>query len=454
MTSNQTMEALFMTPGDGSPKGFIGVDNKRFDSQRTPGAVSHLDPHRRYGYYRAVTGDLDMRASEFRGDAPPEPEPDPTPTPTQTPTPAPIATPAPTQTPEPTATATHDPDASPTPTPEVSPSASPTPTPTPTPTSQPQPGDAPPEITALSAQASASGASLADGGPAAFHPNGDGIDDELLLTHSVTEAAHLDVTVANESGQSVRRFSARSARGTDTTQWDGRTNSGAYAPDGIYTLTYVPRDDAGLLGSPVSIRTLVLTAVKLGKPSSAAFHASDRDRLAKTMKLPVRLNQSATVDWAIVDSGGRVVRTVRSRASMAAGLVTYTWDGRRDDGSFAPEGWYRSVVTAQTSLGKYTQERRVYAGAFRITTSTSQPARGGKLSLTIVSTESLSGAPRVTVARPGVALVTYATRKVAERTYRLTFQLSGGKAGQIEMVVRGTDSDGGNQQTRKVLPLA
>lgn len=391
MTSDQTMDELFMTPADGALNGFIGVGNKRFDSQRTPGAVNHLDPHRRYGYERAVTGDLGMRASAFRGEAAAEPEPT---------------------------------------------------------------DDTPPEITSLVAQPSSSGASRDDTGAVAFHPNGDGLDDELVVTHTVSEAANLNVTVTNEAGDVVRRFTASSPSGSSTTRWDGRTDGGAFAADGVYTLTYVPRDESGLLGSAVSIRTQVLSAIRLAKPSSPAFHASDRDRLSQTVKLPVRLNQSATVDWAIVDSTGQLVRTVRSSVAMAAGLVTYTWDGRRDDGSFAPEGWYRSVVTAQTSLGRYTQERRVYAGAFRVTPSTSSPARGDKLTLTIRSTESLSRAPRVTVARPGVALATYSTRKVAARKYRVTFTLSGGDPGSLELVVRGTDTYGGNQQTRTILPLA
>ena len=33
----------------GSPKGFVGWQNNRFASERTPGAVNHLDPHRERG---------------------------------------------------------------------------------------------------------------------------------------------------------------------------------------------------------------------------------------------------------------------------------------------------------------------------------------------------------------------------------------------------------------------
>ena len=49
MTTDQTMDQLFMTPTTGtmagSPSGYIGWNPSRFDSQRTPGATNHLDPH-------------------------------------------------------------------------------------------------------------------------------------------------------------------------------------------------------------------------------------------------------------------------------------------------------------------------------------------------------------------------------------------------------------------------
>ena len=69
MTSNSTMDQLFMTSGGGSPSGFVGWQDHRFESVRTPGAVSHLDPHASYGYYRAVTGDLGMTAADWRAGA-------------------------------------------------------------------------------------------------------------------------------------------------------------------------------------------------------------------------------------------------------------------------------------------------------------------------------------------------------------------------------------------------
>ncbi len=78
-TSDQTMEQIFRIPGS-KPKsyfGWIGWDARKFDSVRTVGAQNFLDPEPTVGFYRAITGDLAMTASEWAqgqgGDTAPPP---------------------------------------------------------------------------------------------------------------------------------------------------------------------------------------------------------------------------------------------------------------------------------------------------------------------------------------------------------------------------------------------
>ena len=52
-----------------SPREYVGLNELYFDSQRTPGAVSHLDPDPKLGYLRAVTGDLAMTTATWRSGA-------------------------------------------------------------------------------------------------------------------------------------------------------------------------------------------------------------------------------------------------------------------------------------------------------------------------------------------------------------------------------------------------
>ena len=165
-----------------------------------------------------------------------------------------------------------------------------------------------------------------------FHPNGDGIDDTVVLTHTVTANANLDATVTNSAGAVVRTYSIWSAKGTTTSTWDGKNDMGAIVPDGSYTLTYVPRDLSGATGDPVSVNVLVLTAIKLPKPATVAFFARDGDGLARTITLKVAVTKPAQVGWQIVDGAGNVVRTARATSQASVGTLAFVWNGKTDSG--------------------------------------------------------------------------------------------------------------------------
>jgi len=394
-TSESTMDELFMSSADGTPAGFIGWRNVRLASQRTPGAKNHLDPHRSYGYYRALSGDLNMTAADWRSGAPPPPPPPPPPG---------------------------------------------------------DPGE-PPQITALTAGSSSSGL-LVGPGPASFHPNGDGLDEELLVQHTVTRSAHLDATVRNSAGEIVRTYSVWSTTGTSNSRWDGRNDAGRVVADGSYTLTYVPRDISGVVGAPVATDALVLTAIALGTPSKAAIHVSDGDLLARETTLKITLNQPARITWQLVDQAGATVRTVRSEVQTRAGAMSFIWDGKSDTGAWVPNGRYRSVVSAQTGLGAYSQERQVFVGAFQVTPSIAAPARGARITLTMVSTEGLNRNPTVRVTQTGAEPWTATTKRVSGKKYKVTVTLkTGGTEGAVDFLINGIDKKGGRQSILVSLPL-
>lgn len=389
-TTDKTMDELFMTRASGSINGFVGWRNKRFASVRTPGVTNHLDPHTSHGYYRAVTGDLDMTAAEWRGAAPEV---------------------VPTEPPEITSLAAAGP-------------TSPT------------------------------GIVGASASPGVFHPNGDGLGDSLLLHHSVNRATFLDVTVTNASGDTVRRYTAWSEPGASTSTWNGKRDDGGLVPDGEYTLTYVPRDWYGNIGAPASVKALVLAAAAVGVPSAAALFPSDGDTLASATTLKVTLSQPARLSWAVVDAAGQVMRTVRDGSATEPGVLTFKWDGRNDAGEWVAAGGYRSVVNVETDLGRYGHERTVYAGAFALTASTATPTRGSTVKFVVHSTEPLGGNPKLRISQPGVAPYGVTMNHVTGRKYRASVTLkSSGTAGVMQLLVRGVDKYGQVQETLHELPL-
>ena len=244
------------------------------------------------------------------------------------------------------------------------------------------------------------------------------------------------------------------ASGTSTSRWDGKNDAGSIVPDGSYTLTYVPRDTSGVVGVPVATDALVLTAIAVAPPTNVAVHVSDADSLARNTTLKVTLNQPARLTWRLVNQAGVTVRRVRSDVQTAAGVTSFTWDGKSDAGGWVPNGRYRSVVSAQTGLGSYKQERQVFVGAFRVTPSITSPARGGRVTLTAVSTEALDRNPSVLITQPGLAPWTVTARQVSGKKYELTVTLkTGGPDGTVEFLISGIDIEGGSQSTTLSLPL-
>jgi flagellar hook assembly protein FlgD len=331
------------------------------------------------------------------------------------------------------------------------------PPPPPPPDDPPPPPDplptTPPQITELTA-GTTQGGTFVTPDTTSFHPNGDGLEDELLLEHTVTRSAYLDATVTNSSGATVRTYSIDSPSGTSTSTWNGKDSAGAIVPDGAYTLTYVPRDTSGMTGDPVSTTATVLTAAAVPPPSKLAIYAADADKTDKNTTLKLTLNQPARVTWSVQNQAGTVVRRIKTDVQMSAGTTSFVWDGKAENGAFVPEGHYRSVVFAQTGIGAYSEERAIFVGAFQFGTSVSILSRGVQVKLDLISTEFLSSNPSVKVTQPGLAAYTLKAKLVSGHKYKLAFTpKTGGSDGTVTFNVTGTDRGGKKNTGTLTLPL-
>ncbi|HEY3522061.1 MAG TPA: FlgD immunoglobulin-like domain containing protein [Candidatus Limnocylindrales bacterium] len=281
-----------------------------------------------------------------------------------------------------------------------------------------------------------------------FSPNGDGFHDTFRQTFSLSEPAAVTLAVRNEAGATVRTLSLAGVAGSNAVTWDGRTSSGAYAPDGQYQLSITARDKAGNVGSDEDATVAVygaLTGVDLAR---TRFYPQDGDSIARTDAFSFRLRRPATVSLRIVDAHGRVVRNHYVDASLAAGTYTWAWNGRRGDGTMAPQGTYRFELTASDGTGAETRTRRAYAGAFTLASSRSTVTRGGRVTIAAHSTEALSGDPRLVVDQPGLAPWRVTMTKVGHKRYAVTIRLrSGGSAGTVTFRVVGTDRHGGHNRS-------
>ena len=68
------------------------------------------------------------------------------------------------------------------------------------------------------------------------------------------------------------------------------------------------------------------------------------DCATRVAVIQFRLRKPDRVRLQIVDGGGTVVRTLVPGRRLRSGTVTYTWNGRDDQGRFVPEGVYKPRV--------------------------------------------------------------------------------------------------------------
>ena len=118
-----------------------------------------------------------------------------------------------------------------------------------------------------------------------FSPNGDGRRDVDRISFKVKEADEVTVTVVDRDGERVRRLGsgidARPDRDV-TVVWDGKTDAGARAPDGLYRMQLGSRRT----GRTVDDRRLVRGRHDRADARRALGHAADRGADARQLRDP------------------------------------------------------------------------------------------------------------------------------------------------------------------------
>ena len=138
------------------------------------------------------------------------------------------------------------------------------------------------------------------------------------------------------------------------------------------------------------------------------------------------------------------VRTAYTEKALPAGAAAWRWNGKRDDGTFAPRGRYRIVVRSTNGEQQTSQSVWVLADAFKLTTSVTTATRGKALTITARRTEALSTTPVLVIYQPGIPYRTVKMTKATSTTWtaKLTPRISAG-AGTLTLKVKAKDSLGG-----------
>lgn len=189
---------------------------------------------------------------------------------------------------------------------------------------------------------------------AAFSPNGDGVLDTLhflpdLKVNSDIANWSLTVTTLQDQQKPVRTW-----RGTGTVpasiEWDGRTDTGARAPQGSYiaslSVVYLAK------GSPETAQTgelvLDVTAPQATVSATPTVFSPNGDG----RKDQVQITQTGSVEpaWTgtVRDATGKAVRAFTFGRTPDPTVI---WDGRDDNGVLLANGVYTYQLSASDAAG-------------------------------------------------------------------------------------------------------
>jgi len=188
--------------------------------------------------------------------------------------------------------------------------------------------------------------------PNPFSPNGDGSKDSTTVTYTLDEPQDVVVWVVGENlVDSVLGPVAlgRQAAGTHTWIWNGKTRTGARAPDGSYQVQ-LHASTAELTAQALAwvVLDAVAPTMQLATLSGAVFYPY-ADGYRDTFTPKFGLNEPASLKLVLRNSSGTTVRTLTG--SRQPGIVGLAWNGRTAAGALVPAGVYTWQYTATDPVG-------------------------------------------------------------------------------------------------------
>jgi len=188
--------------------------------------------------------------------------------------------------------------------------------------------------------------------PSPFSPNGDGQDDEAVVSFAPGESGTARVTVLDARERVVRTVLAWRSVGPArrTVTWDGRVNDGGKLVDAPEGRTVVVVEMRDLAGNSDSVRRSVVVDRTLGFPVvKPATFSPNGDGVKDDATLTFTLTRRADVKVRVLRAEDAV--RVADLGTLEAGAGTAVWDGAVAGGGRATSGVYLLKVVADGSQG-------------------------------------------------------------------------------------------------------
>lgn len=206
--------------------------------------------------------------------------------------------------------------------------------------------DSPSLVVDLTAPAANTSADLA-----IFSPDADGNKDTVTIYQETSDEALWMGVIEDIEGKPVRTFSWRGVA-EPKVQWDGRSDEGKLAPDGIYLYTVKATDRAGNSGESRRIRVELNTqATEVFLAADADVFSPNADGVKDTLTIRPRLKVTegvASYTLRVLDKAGQAVRSVQATGRAPQ---DFAWDGLDNRGRRVADGAYTADLALEYQKG-------------------------------------------------------------------------------------------------------
>ncbi|MCL2832910.1 MAG: OmpA family protein [Treponema sp.] len=200
--------------------------------------------------------------------------------------------------------------------------------------------------------------------PPVFAPNNTGAKDELFIIQEASEEILWIGEIRNASETPAGAVKTFRFSGTPPTRliWDGVTNEGSIAPDGLYVYELSSADLAGNTGRSNRVEfeintrdtpVFITTDLRAFSPNGDGIKDSitlqpQIQETAGILNWRIEIYRSAGANSQVLPSPGSIVRTFTGSSMAPASII---WDGKSDNGSPVQDGSYAARLYLEYRSG-------------------------------------------------------------------------------------------------------
>ncbi|MBI9099435.1 MAG: OmpA family protein, partial [Spirochaetaceae bacterium] len=187
----------------------------------------------------------------------------------------------------------------------------------------------------------------------AFSPNRDGVKDLIELQPIIKEGSRIasyEISVDNKNGNTIKSWSGNGSI-PGNLKWDGKSDSGTPAEDGIYSTSITIEFVNGNIRNAGS-REFVLDTIspEINIEAPYVVFSPDGDRKKDVLSISQSSSNEEEFYGYIRDGKGNAVRSW----FWSNRLESIEWDGSDESGNKSPDGNYKYVVQSEDAAGNKT----------------------------------------------------------------------------------------------------